>query len=110
MKKLYLLPLAALLIAAIPTDRAPEVAPQPAAEAPGHQVGICHTPGHDGDFVLAGGGGWCVGNGGNVLLVSRRACENGHDAAFTAGTPGANLSCDYDNEEMVRSRGYWRGN
>ena len=93
---------AAVLVSAPPTE--------PVLADAGDQVGICHLPNHDGDFVLLVSGAYCAATlDGNILIVGRSACAHGHKAAFKAGTPGAALDCSFDNEDAVRNGPFYRG-
>ena len=80
MKKIFalaLIPVVGLAILAF--------TPEPALEAPGGQVTICHFAGHLGDFVTYNseqtGNPVCVREGGNAITVGQKACEKGHRAA-----------------------------
>ena len=65
----------------------------------GNQVAICHFNGHDGDFVLTGAGGRCDRLEGNILIVGRAACKNGHEAA-TLIRRGITFDCDVSNSDQ----------
>ena len=66
----------------------------------GNQVAICHFSGHDGDSVITGFGFGCLDNGGDVIIVARRACEKGH---------AARGNCERDNLGPVEESGTARG-
>jgi len=63
------------------------------------QVGICHLPGHDGDFVLGNQQvnaphRWCARFDGTPIWVSAQGCRHAHDAAAAPGGTWAGATCE----------------
>lgn len=53
-------------------------APINLADVPDHKVAICHFPGHEDDFLITGRGFGCENQGGQILIISKKAAANGH--------------------------------
>ena len=78
MKKILILAaVVGFAVALVPADNA--------QAAVGTKVAICHFDDHVGDFVTTGKGNGCERQGGNVILVSQKACERGHNAGGDCG-------------------------
>ena len=60
----------------------------------GSHVVICHFPGHVNDYVTTGAARWCVDHmGGNVIIVTKEACERGHEASPKYSGTGKLFDC-----------------
>ena len=63
-----------------------------------NQVAICHYAGHQGDFVIESNGCGCKAEqGGQILIVGRAACEEGHKAHKGGPTGSGDNTCASDN-------------
>ena len=100
----------ALLAACADTPVAPEMDLSPSfAAGGGPKVAICHFPGHAGlgDWVISAQGFGCVETpGGNIILVTQKACKKGHDALEALG-----FFCTTDNipnidPELIKGHPY----
>ena len=96
-KLLFLAAVVGFTFVLVPADNA--------QAAGGNKVGICHYTGHTGgtfgDFVTTGSGLFCVNDGGNIIIVGRKACAR-HTAAATIGGTCADDNIGLLDPALVR--------